>query len=234
MAKQRKAPTRRAVSKSRPKSRKPSAVAVRKKVGQKTKPRPAPPVASRVPPPRSTYAEAIATYERGLAAIQRRQYGLAADTLRSILELYPEEKELHERVKLYLRVCERHLEPVDRTARTPEEQVYAATLAVNEAAYDKAVELATTALGTNPDMGNAEYILAVALTLKGDLSPALRHLARAIELSPENRDLARRDADFDALRRTDEARSLLASPVSSTARRDRARPINARTRGAAK
>ena len=131
-----------------------------------------------------------------------------------MLELYPDEKELHERVQLYLRVCERNLAPVDGTPRTPEEQVYAATLAVNAGAYDRATDLATGALTGNPNLDGAEYILAVALTLRGDIPGAIVHLRRAMDLNPENRDLARRDADLDALRRSEDGRSLLASQLT--------------------
>jgi len=49
----------------------------------------------------------VAIYERGLEALQRHAYGEAARLLESVLKLYPEEKELHERVRLYLNICER-------------------------------------------------------------------------------------------------------------------------------
>jgi TolA-binding protein len=52
------------------------------------------------PPRRSTYIEAVAIYERGLEALQRHDYHGAIDLLESVLRLYPEEKELHERVRL--------------------------------------------------------------------------------------------------------------------------------------
>src|SRR5262245_41499604 len=63
---------------------------------------PAPAAAPAPPPRRSTYFEAVALYERGLEAIQRHDYRSAIDQLESVLRLYPEEKELHERVRLYL------------------------------------------------------------------------------------------------------------------------------------
>jgi tetratricopeptide (TPR) repeat protein len=189
MAKRSRTPTRRAVARKRPEPRKVAPTKTKSSVGQKTKQRSAPAPARQAPLPRTSYANAILAYEQGLAAIQKKQYRLAAETLRSVLELYPEEKELHERVRLYLRVCERQTDPVDSTARSPEEQVYAATLAVNAGSYDKAIELAADALRSNSDLDNAEYILAVALTLKGDLASAAVRLKQAIDLNHENREL---------------------------------------------
>src|SRR5262245_26372769 len=72
--------------------------------------RPAPgPAAPPMPPPeprRSTYIEAVALYERGLEALQRHDYQDATDRFESVLRQYPEEKELHERVRLYLNICQ--------------------------------------------------------------------------------------------------------------------------------
>src|SRR5262245_53376352 len=60
---------------------------------------------------RTTYLEAVALYERGLAALQRHDYAQAIDMLESVLRMYPEEKELHERVRLYLNICQRQAAP---------------------------------------------------------------------------------------------------------------------------
>ena len=59
---------------------------------------------------------------------------------------YPEEKELHERAALYIRFCERHLAAVPPPVETPEDRVYAATLAINNGAVDDAVSHLTAAL----------------------------------------------------------------------------------------
>src|SRR6267378_1976319 len=52
--------------------------------------------------PRPTYVEAVAIYEKGIEALQRHDYNHALELLQSVLRQYPEEKELHERVRLYL------------------------------------------------------------------------------------------------------------------------------------
>src|ERR1700682_6322515 len=59
------------------------------------------------PQRRATYYEALALYERGLATLQRHDYGGAATLFESVLRQYPDEKELHERVRLYLSICRR-------------------------------------------------------------------------------------------------------------------------------
>src|SRR5262245_32353402 len=57
------------------------------------------------PPRRSTYVDAVAVYEQGVEALQKHDFARAEELLESVLVRYPEEKELHERVRLYLNIC---------------------------------------------------------------------------------------------------------------------------------
>ena len=78
-------------------------------------PAPAPPPAPRKP----GYYEALAMYENGVRALQRHDYPGAATQFRTIMERYPEERELQERSHLYLRVCERETARRPATPQTP-------------------------------------------------------------------------------------------------------------------
>ena len=181
------------------------------------------PQAISVPALRTTYIEAVALYERGLQAIQTHDYAGAVELLRAVLSRYPEEKELHERVRLYLNICERQNAPRPLTAPTSvEEQIYAATLALNAGQYDQALAHIHAVIADESDNDHAHYVRAVALTLRGDLSGALSSLVRAIELNPENRGLARQDPDLEALRRDEGFRQAL-DAVSPVSRHDKRR-----------
>ena len=98
-------------------------------------PQPAP----QPPQRRTTYVEAVALYERGLEALQRHDFADAAAQFESVLRQYPEEKELHERVRLYLNICQRQATPKETAPQTREERLYAATLAINGGRYDQAL-----------------------------------------------------------------------------------------------
>jgi TolA-binding protein len=123
-------PAAKAVAKAKP-AAKPVAKVAAKPV--KAAPPPPPPPAPAPPPPRKpTYHEAVAMYERGLQALQRRDFAASADALRNVIERYPDERELLERARLYLKVCERELEPKEPAPKTPDEWVYAATVSLNQ------------------------------------------------------------------------------------------------------
>jgi tetratricopeptide (TPR) repeat protein len=193
----------------------PVKVSVAEPVRQKEPPEP--------PPRKPAYYEAIALYERGVQALQRHNYPGAAEHFRTVLERYPNERELVERARLYLRVCERETSRQPATPTTPEERVYAATVSLNSGDHDAALDHLTRALDDDPESDHAHYIMAVALSMRGRPDNALEHLRQAIALNPENRSLARQDPDLDGLRSHDNFRSVLDTPSDGTRRRPRAR-----------
>jgi len=176
------------------------------------------------PARRSTYVEAVGLYERGLEAIQRHDYNTALGLLESILIQYPEEKELQERVRLYLNICRRQATPRDSAPKTVDERLYASTLALNTGQYDEALSHLRLVRDEDPDNDHALYMIAVAHAQRGEAALAMAHLERAIALNPENRALARRDPDLEPLADDDGFKSVVDGPGARGAT-DRRRPI---------
>jgi tetratricopeptide (TPR) repeat protein len=186
------------------------------------------PPASDGPARRATYVEAIGVYERGMRALQGHDFSSAAIIFESILRLYPEEKELHERVRQYLIICARQVKPKEAAPQTQEERLYAATLAINGGRYDQAIANLRLVRDEDPDNDHALYMLAVAHAQRGEPAEAIAHLERAIALNPENRGLAKSDPDLEPIRGDDAFRTALDTP--SVPRADRRRPpIRTRT-----
>jgi tetratricopeptide (TPR) repeat protein len=185
-----------------------------------------PPQAAPQPAPaprKPTYYEAISIYETGVRALQRHDFAGAAEHFRTVLERYPEERELHERAGLYLRVCERETARRPANPQTPQERVYAATVALNAGDSETALEHLRKAIADAPDSDHAHYIMATALAGRGNLDECLHHLRRAIGLNTENRALARQDPDFEPARHLPDFRDLLDAPAGVTARPRRRR-----------
>lgn len=183
-------------------------------------------------PHRSTYVEAVAVYERGLEALQRHDYQKATSLLESVLRQYPDEKELHERVRLYLAVCERQATQQKTGPRTIGERLYAATIAINGGQYDQALAQLRLVRDEDPDNDHALYMLAVAHAQRLEHAEAIAHLERAIALNPENRGRARTDPDLEPIRNDEAFRAALdAQPVPTIYERPNPRrPLKARTR----
>jgi tetratricopeptide (TPR) repeat protein len=171
----------------------------------------------------------VAVYERALEALQRHDYNGAADLLESVLQQYPEEKELHERVRLYLSICQRHATPRETAPQTVDERLYASTLALNGGQYDQAIAHLRLVRDEDPDNDHALYMLAVAHAQRGEHAEAIAHLERAIALNPENRALAKRDPDLEPLHDDETFRQALDTPPAPRASGLPRRPIRART-----
>ncbi len=170
--------------------------------------------------PVDAHGEAVRAYEQGVEALQQRDFARAEKLLESVIARYPDEKELHERVRLYLNVCHRQAAPPDRTPQTPGERIYAATLAINAGAFDDGLTQLRMALETEPSNDHVHYMLAVVHALRQDFASSLAHLQRSVELNPENRFLALQDADLAGLREADPSfRTII--DAAFTVRRER-------------
>jgi tetratricopeptide (TPR) repeat protein len=171
----------------------------------------------------------VAIYERGLEALQRHEYERASNLFSSVLQHYPEEKELHERVRLYLNICERQAAARGTAPQTIDERLYAATLAINGGNYDQALQHLRLVRDEDPDNDHALYMLAVAHAQRGEPAEAVAHLERAIALNPENRGLARTDPDLEPLHDDEAFRSALEARSTAAQRMDRRRPLRTKS-----
>lgn len=211
------APPKRAAKKARPVPPKRKPVEARRTVA------PPPPLPATAPPRKPGFYEAVAIYERGVQALQRHDYLGAAGYFKAVLDGYPDERELLERARLYLRVCERETSRQPPAPKSSAERVYAATVALNSGDHAGAMDHLQRALGDDPDSDHAHYTMAVALGMRGRTQEALDHLRHAIAINPENRALARQDPDLDAIRSDSTFRSVLDTPPAPNRRRSRPR-----------
>ncbi len=187
----------------------------------------APAVKEPAPPPpaprKPAFYEALAIYETGVRALQRHDFQVGADNFRNVILRYPDERELVERARLYLQVCERETARRPPTPENSSDAVFAATVALNAGDADAAMAHLGRALERTPNSDHAHYIMAVALTEKGEPDSALRHLRHAIGLNPNNRLNALRDPDLRALRDLSAFRDLVDDGEAVSGRRARPR-----------
>jgi tetratricopeptide (TPR) repeat protein len=153
-----------------------------------------------VPAGPSSHELAVEAFEHGFQALQQRQFGRAAEFLAEVVDEYPDEKEMQERARVYLNICERQKNSHGPHPRSLEERISAATVAINRGAFSEALALLRKAESDHRDNDHVQYMLCVAHTMLGDVSHALEHLKLAVSLNHENRYLASQDADLDPLR----------------------------------
>ena len=166
---------------------------------------------------RKKHLKAVGLYEQALEALQRRELRVAARRFEKVIKDFPEERELHERSRRYLQVCERSTTPAP-APQGLEERVYAATLALNAGSEQEALEHLEAAVSEAPDSEQVQYMLAVARAAAGDETTAVTHLLRAIELNPDNRFLARHEPSFETLQEDEAFKRMISSTDGAAGR----------------
>jgi len=149
-------------------------------------------------------------FDRGVAALQRKKVEEAERHFAELIQKYPDEKELADRARVYLAVCERQKNAVPTELTEPEDFYYAAVVAKNRGQVGEAIEHLKHAARKNGG-GKVDFLLACCYVQNGDRETGLEHLKRAIQEDRSNRILARHDSDFDPVRDTPEFQELLAS-----------------------
>jgi tetratricopeptide (TPR) repeat protein len=164
---------------------------------------------------RPRYLEAVAVYEQGIRLIQQHDFARAADLFNRVVAAFPEERELCERGRLYLTLCDRQLRPALDEPQSLSERIYAATLALNAGDTGRAIDYLESVHQADPANDQALYMLASAHAQRGNVQVAIPYLQQAIESNPDNRVLARSDPDLAGLRAEDTIAALLESPFDS-------------------
>jgi tetratricopeptide (TPR) repeat protein len=159
--------------------------------------------------------DAIGLFQEGMEALQRHRYDAAAKRFSALLEQFPGERALLDRSRVYLALCERELRQQPSSPKTAEEQVTAATAALNDGRDEEAEQLAHGVLDQVPDHDLALYLLAAIHARRGESDTALDWLERALDVSPDVSAQARHDADFDSLRDLEQFRHLVDAPLSA-------------------
>ena len=153
--------------------------------------------------------KALKELERGMAHLQRQNYTEALERFQSIVESFPQEKELLDRAAVYIRICKGMIDRKAPQPKKPEDFFYFGVIKANEAEYDEAVTDLRRALDASPKDEKVHYVMASTLALKGDRQEALDHLRKAVELNATNRIYARNDPDFEPLRDDENFQNLI-------------------------
>lgn len=149
-------------------------------------------------------------YDRGVASLQKKKLDEAERHFVDLIQKYPEEKELVDRARVYLTVCQRQRRDPRPALSEPEDFYYAAVLEKNRGNVSEAIAHLNQAARKNGG-GKVDFLLACCYAQQGDLETALAHLQKAIQEDQRHRVLARHDRDFDSVRETPEFQKLLAS-----------------------
>jgi len=152
---------------------------------------------------KTDYEKALAAYSQAMKAFNKKDYGKAEESLKQILENFPEEKELADRIRLYVKLCEnsRTEEPV--SLKSFDDYYQYSVIKINLGEYDEALKLLSKAQEMDPKSAKIDYMLANTYCLMGNEEECLNSLGKSFEKDPYFKVLAQNEEDFETIRDND-------------------------------
>jgi Flp pilus assembly protein TadD len=154
----------------------------------------APQTAAAVPTSSQTQ---LGTFEAAMRLFHARNLGEARTLFQKAAE--GPERDVANRARLHMSMCDRRLEQVKPTLGSAEDYYNYGVALLNTRNVPEARVHLEQALQMAPGSEHIHYALALAQALSGDLAAAHQNLSRSIELQPRNRQLARQDTDLAPL-----------------------------------
>ncbi len=145
-------------------------------------------------------SQAHRLFDRGMEHFHRREMEAAATAFGELVDLHPDERELIDRARTYLAVARNGKKEREKPLHDVVEIYHAAVFEKNRGDCRKAIELVASANGAPDVDGRLCYLAACCNALLGRPAEALDALARAIEISGQNRIQARLEADLASLK----------------------------------
>ena len=140
------------------------------------------------------FAQAVQNYEAAIKAMQEHKFDKAKTLLEKIIA--GGTRELLDRARVHLSLCNQQLAGVATTFKTQEEHFDYAVSLMNSGQFDQARSHLEKILKQNVKADFAYYGMAVVDCLTGQVEASLKNLSEAIRLNPQNRFQARNDSDF--------------------------------------
>jgi len=149
---------------------------------------------------KDNYQKALSAYTQAMRHFHKGQYEEAAEKLKALLEKYPEEKEIADRVQIYLAICQERQKKEISQLKTFDDYYQYSVYKINQGDYQEALKHLEKAHQMKPDEGKILYLMADAYCLMGKKDECLEYLKKAIQVDRFFSVLAQNESDFEGLR----------------------------------
>jgi tetratricopeptide (TPR) repeat protein len=159
--------------------------------------------------------KALELFERGVKALGKKDFERARESFLALVAEHSAERDVAERARAYLRVCERSLGK--KSSYKPkgfEDLLHYGVFLHNKGEYDEALRFLREAAEIQPRNEHVQYCVAASAARAGEAEAALKALRSAIGQNRQNRAQARVDSDFDPIREDEEFQTLVYTPLS--------------------
>jgi tetratricopeptide (TPR) repeat protein len=145
------------------------------------------------------YQKTLAAYNQAMKNFHNKNYEKASQLLMAFLEKYSSEKELVDRARIYLKICENQLKKASEALKTFDDYYESSIIKINENEPDEALKLLEEAQKMKPEEGKIFFLMADALCLMEKEDECLENLRKAIQIDESFAVLAQNEPNFEPL-----------------------------------
>ena len=129
-----------------------------------------------------SYEKTLSSYSQAAKAFRRGDCKKAIEYFGAFIEKYPMERELVDRAKLYMKICEDKGKKDDIVLKDFDDYYEMGVFKLNQGAYEEALKLFNQALAKDPSKGKIIYLIGKTHYLMGDKDKFLENLKSAIQV----------------------------------------------------
>jgi tetratricopeptide (TPR) repeat protein len=148
---------------------------------------------------KSDYEKALSAYAQAMKVFHKGDYKKAEELLKEFSEKYISEKELLDRTKVYLSICQEHKKDKGVQLKTFDDYYQYSIYKINQGEYEESLKLLNKASGMKPKEGKIFYLMADVYCMMGKMDKCLEYLKKAIQIDKYFKILAQNERDFEPL-----------------------------------
>jgi len=148
---------------------------------------------------KDAYQKSLSAYAQAMRIFRRGDYDKALEQLNAFLEKHTAEKELLDRAKIYLSICQGRKNKEVISLKTFDDYYQFAVYKINQGDLKQALKLLEKAKEKAPKEGKVFYLAAIAYCLMENTDLCLQNLKEAIHRDKFFSVLARNEEDFEPL-----------------------------------
>jgi Tfp pilus assembly protein PilF len=145
------------------------------------------------------YQKILAAYNLAMKDFHKKNYEKAKQSITAFLENHSSEKELVDRARTYMKICEDQLTKSTKSLKTFEDFYESSIIKINENEPEEALKLLESALKIKPEEGKVFYLMADAFCKMEQEEECLENLRKAIQIDESFSIRAQNEPDFEHL-----------------------------------
>jgi tetratricopeptide (TPR) repeat protein len=158
---------------------------------------------------KNEYQKTVEAYGQAMKAFHKDDLDKTIELLNLFLEKHAKEKELVDRAKMYLSICEGKKVKKTDPLKTFEDHYHHSVYKLNMGDEEEAMKSLEKAAQMKSKEGKIPYLMAVAAIRAGNQEQCLEHLKKAVKLDESFGIMAQNEPDFESIREKEEFKQII-------------------------